>query len=60
MRRPAWVGPEIDLQKPSPARVCDELVEPGVVYLPEWRPEPGEDVADASTTSTFAGVGRKA
>lgn len=37
-----------------------ELVEPGVVYLPEWRPEPGEEVADASTTSTFAGVGRKA
>ncbi|MEU7525942.1 SAM-dependent methyltransferase [Saccharothrix sp. NPDC042600] len=37
-----------------------EIVEPGVVYLPQWRPDPGDDVSDASTTSTFAGVGRKA
>jgi trans-aconitate methyltransferase len=36
-----------------------ELVEPGVVYLPEWRPNPDDEVADASTTSTFAGVARK-
>jgi SAM-dependent methyltransferase len=36
-----------------------ELVEPGVVYLPEWRPDPGDDVSDPQRTSTFAGVARK-
>lgn len=36
-----------------------ELLEPGVVYLPEWRPDPGDDVSDANRTSTFAGVARK-
>ncbi|MEJ2854303.1 MULTISPECIES: SAM-dependent methyltransferase [unclassified Saccharothrix] len=36
-----------------------DLVDPGVVYLPEWRPDPGDETGDASTTSTFAGVGRK-
>jgi S-adenosyl methyltransferase len=33
-----------------------ELVEPGLVYLAEWRPEPG---ADDPLTSHLAGVGRK-
>lgn len=36
-----------------------DLVEPGVVYLPEWRPDEGDDVGDAAWTSTFAGVGRQ-
>lgn len=36
-----------------------ELVEPGLVYLPEWQPDPGDDVDDAARTSTFAGVARK-
>jgi hypothetical protein len=36
-----------------------ELVDPGVVYLTEWRPEPGTDTSDAARMSTFAGVGRK-
>jgi hypothetical protein len=36
-----------------------ELVEPGVVYLPEWRPDPGDEIGDARRTSTFAGVARK-
>jgi S-adenosyl methyltransferase len=37
-----------------------DLVEPGVVYLTEWRPDTPEDVGeDPSRMSTFAGVGRK-
>lgn len=36
-----------------------ELVEPGVVYLPEWRPDPGDEFGDARRASTFAGVARK-
>lgn len=36
-----------------------ELVDPGVVYLTEWHPEPGADTSDAARMSTFAGVGRK-
>jgi len=37
-----------------------DLVEPGVVYLTEWRPDAPEDVGeDPSRMSTFAGVGRK-
>ncbi|MEU4804182.1 SAM-dependent methyltransferase [Actinosynnema sp. NPDC023587] len=35
------------------------LVDPGVVYLTEWRPDPGEEDADPRRTSTFAAVGRK-
>jgi hypothetical protein len=35
------------------------LVDPGVVYLTEWRPERGTDTSDAARMSTFAGVGRK-
>ncbi|RDI23131.1 S-adenosyl methyltransferase [Lentzea flaviverrucosa] len=36
-----------------------ELIDPGVVYLPEWRPDHGDEIGDASGASTFAGVARK-
>jgi SAM-dependent methyltransferase len=36
-----------------------ELVEPGLVYLTQWRPDSPEDVGDdPSWTSTYAAVGR--
>ena len=35
-----------------------ELVEPGIVYTPEWRPERAEDVgANAERSNLYAGVG---
>ena len=37
-----------------------DLVDPGVVYLTEWRPEPGDEDPDPKQMSTFAAVGRKA
>ena len=37
-----------------------ELVEPGLVYTPEWRPERPEDVGDnAARSNLYAGVGHK-
>jgi S-adenosyl methyltransferase len=37
-----------------------ELVPPGLVWTPEWRPEDPEDVGeDPGRSSTYAGVGRK-
>jgi S-adenosyl methyltransferase len=38
-----------------------ELVEPGVVYVPQWRPETSEDllVDQPDRTSAYAGLGRK-
>jgi S-adenosyl methyltransferase len=37
-----------------------ELVEPGIVYTPEWRPERPEDVGDnAERSNLYAGVGYK-
>jgi S-adenosyl methyltransferase len=36
-----------------------KLVDPGVVYLTEWHPEPGTNTSDATRMSTFAGVGHK-
>jgi SAM-dependent methyltransferase len=37
-----------------------ELVEPGLVYTPEWRPERPEDVGDnAARSNLYAGVGRR-
>jgi S-adenosyl methyltransferase len=37
-----------------------ELVEPGVVYLPQWRPEPGTPAIERPERMTgLAGVGRK-
>ncbi|MEU4447541.1 SAM-dependent methyltransferase [Actinosynnema sp. NPDC050801] len=38
---------------------CVELLDPGVVYLTEWRPDAGDEDDDPKRTSTFAGVGRK-
>ena len=37
-----------------------ELVEPGVAWLSEWRPESLDDVGDPSKSFGFAAVGRKA
>ncbi len=36
-----------------------ELVDPGVVYLPAWRPEPGSAVDDPESVWLVGGVGRK-
>ncbi|WP_285742171.1 SAM-dependent methyltransferase [Lentzea sp. NBRC 105346] len=36
-----------------------ELVDPGVVYLTEWRPDEGDDIGDPKRMSQFAGLGRK-
>ncbi|MFI6095710.1 SAM-dependent methyltransferase [Lentzea sp. NPDC051213] len=36
-----------------------DLIDPGVVYLPEWRPDPGDEIGDPRRASTFAGVARK-
>jgi SAM-dependent methyltransferase len=43
------------------ARLFDRfrLMEPGLVYLPLWRPDPGDDVDRPERTTGFAGVGRK-
>ncbi|MFV2179414.1 SAM-dependent methyltransferase [Actinomadura sp. LOL_016] len=39
---------------------CFELVEPGLTYTPEWRPDPGVPVGPApERTFTLAGVGRR-
>ncbi|MEV5830615.1 SAM-dependent methyltransferase [Spirillospora sp. NPDC052242] len=49
----------------SRARVLDivgafELVEPGLTYTPQWRPDPGAWLGDApERTFTLAGVGRR-
>jgi hypothetical protein len=39
-----------------------DLIEPGVVYVPRWRPETGEDplLDQADRASAYAGVARKA
>jgi hypothetical protein len=36
-----------------------EVVDPGVVYIPEWRPDPGEIIADPESVWLVGGVGRK-
>jgi S-adenosyl methyltransferase len=36
-----------------------ELVDPGVVYLPAWRPDPGETIEDPESIWLVGGVGRK-
>ncbi|WP_312872829.1 SAM-dependent methyltransferase [Kibdelosporangium persicum] len=35
------------------------LVEPGLVYTPEWRPDRASALADASRSNLYAGVARK-
>jgi SAM-dependent methyltransferase len=34
-------------------------VDPGLVYIPLWRPDPGEQVEHPERISAYAGVGRK-
>jgi hypothetical protein len=37
-----------------------EIVEPGIVFTPQWRPETPEDVGeDPSKANLYAAVGRK-
>ncbi|MBC3984597.1 SAM-dependent methyltransferase [Streptomyces sp. AC563] len=36
-----------------------ELLSPGVVPMHHWRPEPGEELAEAAAVNMYAGVGRK-
>ncbi|MBC6457311.1 SAM-dependent methyltransferase [Actinomadura sp. HBU206391] len=36
-----------------------ELVEPGVVHLPAWRPDPGEPTVDPESVWVVGGIGRK-
>ncbi|GAB3884532.1 SAM-dependent methyltransferase [Kibdelosporangium lantanae] len=36
-----------------------DLVDPGLVYTPEWRPDRPADAADAAKSNLYAGVGRK-
>jgi hypothetical protein len=36
-----------------------DLVEPGVVFVPEWRPEVQEDAADPARSSFYGVVGRR-
>jgi SAM-dependent methyltransferase len=36
-----------------------DLVEPGLVYTPQWRPERQEDVADAAKSNLYAGIAQK-
>jgi len=39
-----------------------ELIEPGLVWLPQWRPAPGDPTdftADPPTSSALAGIGRR-
>lgn len=35
------------------------LLEPGLVFIPLWRPDPGESVVDPERISAYAGIGRK-
>jgi trans-aconitate methyltransferase len=36
-----------------------ELVPPGIVPTPRWRPDPAQDLPDDNTNSAYAAVGRK-
>jgi S-adenosyl methyltransferase len=36
-----------------------DLIEPGLVYTPEWRPDRPAEIADASRSNLYAGVGVK-
>jgi hypothetical protein len=35
------------------------LVDPGLVFIPQWRPDPGEEIEHPERISAYAGVGRK-
>lgn len=37
-----------------------DLIEPGLVRIPVWRPDPGDDVQDPERIAGYAGVGQKA
>lgn len=38
-----------------------DVIDPGLVYIPEWRPDPGADVpADPSRYGNLVGAGAKA
>lgn len=36
-----------------------DLVDPGVVWVPEWRPDPGESVEQPELSHSVGGIGRK-
>jgi hypothetical protein len=36
-----------------------ELVEPGVVYTPEWHPDASDEVAEPGRSAALGGVGKK-
>jgi hypothetical protein len=36
-----------------------EILEPGIVWTPQWHPEESDDVAEPERSKGFAGVGRK-
>lgn len=73
---PRWAGPDCDfirlfeeIARPLTSRSCAEirtlltgfeLLEPGVVWLPQWRPETPFDVGERpQRTNMVAAVGRK-
>ncbi|MGH3123189.1 MAG: hypothetical protein ACRDND_19520 [Streptosporangiaceae bacterium] len=49
-----------DLRDPAAILAHPEVTEPGLVYLPLWRPDGASpDLQEASGTGMFGGVGRK-
>ena len=60
-----WVPPGVDANMCARARTSCffdgfDLVDPGLVYIPEWRPDPPDGVPeDPSTFWGLVGVGRK-
>ena len=68
-RAAGTVGVYEDIRNPLIMRTRDEIarffegydmVEPGLVPMPKWRPEPGAEDEDPWAFSGFAGVGRTA
>ncbi|MEU6537728.1 SAM-dependent methyltransferase [Streptomyces sp. NPDC047000] len=68
-RAAGTVGVYEDIRNPLIMRTRDEIarffegydmVEPGLVPMPEWRPESGSEDEDPWASSGFAGVGRTA
>jgi hypothetical protein len=63
---PGWVPPEVDVKREHRPRLILRffggfgLVDPGLVYIPLWRPDPGAHVsADPGKFWVLAGAGRK-